>query len=263
MYTILRQLVNYWEEKQRKNWWYFLVIMIESATFAIVTFVNAYIIAPYVKEIPCFAEISQLNVAIGIWCIFIILILVIVLVGGLRSRKKEAKDRLENRVLSDYMKKYQKYVDFVKYARRQHEYQDVYLVEDWIKQFDENLDNIARLCDKLQRPFTEFELVACLLYALTYKAKGSATITNLKFAFYCARAFLSAPNIYACKRIEGEELILEKKDSLQKISFDNISNFALEEIQNIIGVYLSQRENYSQYLELADFLHIFYLRCDK
>ena len=143
------------------------------------------------------------------------------------------------------------------------EYKEVYLPNDWVKVFDKYLDMIARLRIKEKQDFTDFDVMACLMYALTYENDEDSRIINVPFAFHCAKAFLRVPNVYECKRIEGYELVLEPIESLKEVSFETIDTSTLLEVQELISVYLTQTKNYSQVLELADFLHIFYLRCDK
>lgn len=265
MFKMLDRLVNHWAKKQSENKWYLFVIMGEMIIFTLGSLYISYMIAPYVVQNPCFSRIERFEVAFQIWLAFEILVVSIMFAGGSRTLlvEKKAEKRLKNRDLLDYVAKYQKYVEFVESAIQSGEYKEVYLPNDWVKVFDKHLDMTANLRTSEKQDFTDFDVMACLMYALTYENDEDGRIINVPFAFHCAKAFLRVPNVYECKRIEGYELVLEPIESLKEVSFETIDTSALLEIQEMVSVYLSQRKYYSQALELADFLHIFYLRCDK
>ncbi|MCI9413332.1 MAG: hypothetical protein HFJ31_02300 [Clostridia bacterium] len=262
MFKMMDRLYNHWERMRRKSDWFVLAQIGE--VFALVggPLYIFYIVAPYLKNIPCFSDYSRSDIALNIWgvlaCMFVIFMMAWIFHGEWEERK--AQQRLKKRELSDYVEKYQKYVDVVKHALQADEYKEVELSEDWVQRFDNYLDMSARLRVRREQDFTDFEVMACLMYALTYKLAGAI---NVQFAFHCAKEFLHTHNVYQCERIEGDELILEPSESLKEVSFENVEASTLIEGQAIMGVYLSQRESYSQILELADFLRIFYLRCDK
>lgn len=265
MFKMLDKLQNHWEQMKRQSAWYIFVMAGEMLAFVVGAWYIFYMIAPYLENLPCFSDYSRFDIALSIFLIFFLLTTCIIMAWQRHAEREEkkAKDRLKNREPSDYVKKYQKYVDFVKSLLQTGEYSEVYLSDDWFKDFDEYLDMTARLRARKEQDFTDFEVMACLMYALTYKTVEDGSIMNVPFAFHCAKAFLQTPNVYECKRIEGYELILEPSESLKEVSFANIDASTLLETQEFIGVYLSRREYYSQILELADFLYIFYLRCEK
>lgn len=262
MFKMMDKLVNHWERMRMKSDWFVLAVIGEAFALLGGALYIFYMVAPYLKNIPCFSDYSRFEIAFNIWSVFACVIVLFMVAGGIHGEWKErkAEQRLKKRELSDYVEKYQKYVDFVKHELQADEYKEVALSEDWVQRFDNYLDMTARLRVKEEQYFTDFEVMACLMYALTYKLVGAI---NVQFAFHCAKAFLNTPNVYHCERIEGYELILEPSESLKEVSFENVEASTLVEGQAIMGVYLSQKESYSQILELADFLRIFYLRCDK
>lgn len=266
MFKMWDKLYDYWEKMRRKSERSFLVMIAEVAAITLVPLYLFYRMAPYIKRIPYFSECERFEIAFNIWLVYVGLIMCIVMVGLLKTvrEEKKAKQRLKKRELPDYVAKYQSYVDFVENALQQEEYKEVYLPNDWVKVFDKYLDMIARLRVKEEQDFTDFDVIACLMYALTYYRRNEdGSIINVPFAFHCAKAFLRIPKVYECKRIEGHELVLEPIKNLKEVSFEMIDTSTLLEVQELISVYLSQKKYYSQVLELADFLHIFYLRCDK
>jgi len=265
MFKMWDKLYDHWEKMRRKSEWSFLVMMAEVAAIALVPLYLFYRMAPYIKWIPYFSECERFEIAFNIWLVYVGLIMCIVTVGAFKiaREEKKAEQRLKNREITDYVAKYQSYVDFVENALQQEEYKEVYLPNDWIKVFDKYLDMNAYWRTKKEQDFTDFDVIACLMYALTYENDEDGRIINVPFAFYCAKAFLCIPNVYECKRIEGYELVLEPIESLKEVSFETIDTSTLLEVQELISIYLTQTKNYSQALELADFLHIFYLRCDK
>lgn len=265
MFKMLDKFYDHCEKMRRKSEWSFLVMITEVAAIALVPLYLFYRMAPYIKRIPYFSECECFEIAFNIWLVYAGLIICILMVGEFKFVKEEKKEkqRLKNRGLLDYVAKYQSYVDFVESALQQEEYKEVYLLDEWVKVFDKYLDMTAHLRVKEEQDFTDFDVIACLMHAVTYVSNEDGSIINVPFAFHCAKTFLRIPNVYECKRIEGYELVLEPIESLKEVSFETIDTSALLEVQELISVYLSQKKYYSQVLELADFLHIFYLRCDK
>lgn len=265
MFKMLDKLYDHWAKKQSENEWYLFVVMGEMIIFTLGPLYIFYMIAPYVVQIPCFLGMERFDIAVYIWHAFGALVLIITFAWACRAslEEKKTKQRLKNRKIPDYVAKYQKYVEFVESAIQSGEYKEVYLPNDWVKVFDKHLDMTANLRTSEKQDFTDFDVMACLMYALTYENDEDGRIINVPFAFHCAKAFLRVPNVYECKRIEGYELVLEPIESLKEVSFETIDTSTLLEVQELISVYLTQTKNYSQVLELADFLHIFYLRCDK
>ncbi|MCI9246244.1 MAG: hypothetical protein HFJ30_03855 [Clostridia bacterium] len=265
MFKMWDKLYEHWEKMRLKNEWSFLIVIGEIVTFMLGSLYIFYMIAPYVEQIPCFLGMKRYDIALYIWLAFWTLCMIIVgaWVWHNLLEEKKTEQRLKNRELPDYVVKYQGYVDFVENALQQEEYQEVHLLDEWVKVFDKYLDMTARLRVKAEQDFTDFDVIACLMYAVTYVSNKDGSIINVPFAFHCAKAFLRIPNVYQCKRIEGYELVLKPIESLKEVSFETIDTSALLEIQELVSVYLSQTKYYSQALELADFLHIFYLRCDK
>ncbi|MCI9038994.1 MAG: hypothetical protein HFJ29_03865 [Clostridia bacterium] len=263
MFKMLDKLYEHWEKMRLKNGWSFLLVIGEIVTFMLGSLYIFYMIMPYIKRSPLGLERYQAVVLL--WGVFWTLGMIIIGAWAWHNslEEKKTEQRLKNRELPDYVAKYQSYVDFVENALQQEEYKEVYLPNDWIKVFDKYLDMTARLRVKEEQDFTDFDVIACLMYALTYENDEDGRIINVPFAFYCAKAFLCIPNVYECKRIEGYELVLESIESLKEVSFETIDTSSLLEVQELVSVYLSQTKYYSQALELADFLHIFYLRCDK
>ena len=265
MFKMFDRLCNHWEKMRFGNEWWLWIVVGEIVVFMVLPLGIFYMIAPYIGKIPCFSGVKCDDIAYIMWIAFGTLIMITVGAWLHHSEleEKNAKQRLQNRELSEYVKKYQKYVDFVKSALQEEQYKELHLLEDWVKTFDQNIDKTARLRDDTEQQFIDFEVIACLMYALTSESAKDSSAINVAFALLCAKTFLHKPSVYRCKRIEGEELILEQRESLKEVSFENINDSNLFEVQELVGVYLSQREFYSQILELADFLHIFYLRCDK
>ena len=265
MFKMFDRLCNHWEKMRFGNEWWLWIVVGEIVVFMVLPLGIFYMIAPYIGKIPCFSGVKCDDIAYIMWIAFGTLIMITVGAWLHHSEleEKNAKQRLKNRELPDYVAKYQSYVDFVENALQQEEYKEVYLPNDWVKVFDKYLDMTARLRIKEKQDFTDFDVMACLMYALTYENDEDGRIINVPFAFHCAKAFLRVPNVYECKRIEGYELVLEPIESLKEVSFETIDTSTLLEVQELISIYLTQTKNYSQALELADFLHIFYLRCDK
>ena len=263
MFKMLDKLYDHWEKMRLKNGWSFLLVIGEIVTFMLGSLYIFYMIMPYIKRSPLGLECYQ--AAVLLWGVFWTLGMIIIGAWTWHNslEEKKTEQRLKNRELPDYVAKYQSYVDFVENVLQQGEYKEVYLPNDWVKVFDKYLDMTARLRVKAEQDFTEFDVIACLMYAVTYVSNKDGSIINVPFAFHCAKAFLRIPNVYECKRIEGNELVLEPIESLKEVSFETIDTSALLEVQELISVYLSQTKYYSQILELADFLHIFYLTCNK
>lgn len=265
MFKMLDKLYDHWEKMRLKNEWFFLLVIGEIVTFMLGSVYIFYMIAPYIEQIPCFLGLERYHITSYICLAFWTLCMIIVGAWAWHNllEEKKTEQKLKNRELPDYVAKYQGYVDFVESALQQEEYKEVHLLDEWVKVFDKHLDMTARQRVKEKQDFTDFDVIACLMYALTYISGEDGNIVNVPFAFHCAKAFLRIPNVYECKRIEGYELVLEPIESLKEVSFETIDTSALLEVQELVSVYLSQTKYYSQVLELADFLHIFYLRCDK
>lgn len=258
MFKMMDKFYDHLEQwRKRYGWRYKLVKLGLFLTLLIGTMYLSYMISPSAGEIRCFSGYTYVDIALISWLCLVLGYICIIIAWAfhVEREEKKAKQRLKNRELSDYVKKYEKYVAFMEHALQEDDYV-LFSYDDLLRQFDDYLTKTAYLCQKQERRFTDFEVMACLMYALTYETKA-----NILFAFHCAKAFLCTPNVYQCIYIEGDELILEPKESLQEVSFEKLDDSTLLETQKFIGVYLSRRENYSQILELADFLHIFYLRC--
>lgn len=265
MLTKIRKFFDSWYERWQariqQNRLYALALIGQVLVFlACISLVPAYLITMCIQKLDVFSDTSFNEIVLGIALIMMLAFAVLV-VGNIMYIDEKARKKLSSREIADYEHKYPKHYLLVTKLLASSEYKEVFVPEIWIKRFDMYLSDTANT--KLEN-YTDFEVVACLMYALTYNSVDWIE-ENAEFAFRCAQELLKHPYVYNCKHLDGDELILEPRVCLLDVqfdlSFDKLDANTLEVVTAIIKKYLSQRDNCSQILDLASFLHKIYLLC--
>ncbi len=176
----------------------------------------------------------------------------------LSLREKKEKQKLQNMTEEDYEEKWKQYFDLVNETINEENYDRSKLSINWIKKFNQIIYAVTTNQYLLRRNPNDFDIAACLIYSL---AGEKNTDENILFAFNCAKKIISEPKEYFHIVKMGYNLELLEERKFQKVSIripdETITTKALI---SIIRTYLMQ-ETEDGIVQLSDFLHILYLKC--
>lgn len=194
-------------------------------------------------------DVSGIIAFCFIVCMFVLLITV-------RIKEKKEKQKLQAMGKEDYEKKWAQYLDLVNEVINEKGYERNKLNKDWIMTFNKVINVIAT--NQLRRSFNDFDIAACLVYALTL---DNDTDENILLAFDCVKKIINEPKEYIRDLGYGYKLELEVEETLSKVNItipDDV--ITSEAITAIIRAYLIQKTDRG-ILQLSDFLRILYLKC--
>ena len=187
-----------------------------------------------------------------------LLVLMIATIILLSLRDVIEKQKFQNMTEEDYEEEWKQYVDFVNETIKEESYERNKLSTNWIKKFNQIVYTVATNQYLLRRKLNDFDIAACLIYSLTGEKN---TDENILFAFNCAKKVISEPKEYfrVVKMSYNFELLEEKKFQKVNISIPD-ETITTEALISIIRTYLMQ-ETEDGIVQLSDFLHILYLKC--
>lgn len=214
-------------------------------SFLIVVLIYAFIIS----------KLPEIVVTIIMGFLLVLMIATIIL---LSLRDVIEKQKFQNMTEEDYEEEWKQYVDFVNETIKEESYERNKLSTNWIKKFNQIVYTVATNQYLLRRKLNDFDIAACLIYSLTGEKN---TDENILFAFNCAKKVISEPKEYfrVVKMSYNFELLEEKKFQKVNISIPD-ETITTEALISIIRTYLMQ-ETEDGIVQLSDFLHILYLKC--
>ena len=214
-------------------------------SFLIVVLIYAFIIS----------KLPEIVVTIIMGFLLVLMIATIIL---LSLRDVIEKQKFQNMTEEDYEEEWKQYVDFVNETIKEESYERNKLSTNWIKKFNQIVYTVATNQYLLRRKLNDFDIAACLIYSL---AGEKNTDENILFAFNCAKKVISEPKEYfrVVKMSYNFELLEEKKFQKVNISIPD-ETITTEALISIIRTYLMQ-ETEDGIVQLSDFLHILYLKC--
>lgn len=217
-------------------------------------------VSPLLVKLPFFSKFSITNLQDGLTIVFmgLLFFFFIYMLWTAYKEERKVKQDAENLTQADYENAYQEYVKIVQNILQKEEYQEITLKKDWILQFADYFWNISEL---RKNCFTDFEIAACLMFAVTPVFYGTI---HIRFAFECAKELICKPSSYEITQLDNYRLQMVEKETSSIIDFSipdkKLSN---ESTLSLLGTYLSLRSNIYSILPLADFLRILYIRQQK
>lgn len=261
MYKMMQKFFSHWTLRFQKNGWYILLFFAEIMLFVGIWFKLCNIASNFLPTLSYFSKFSANDIEEFLILLSFLMIALLSIQDSIETKK--TIEKLKNRPLVDYEEKYSEYVDLINHVSRASNYENLPLSKDWVKLFDKYLSELARLCRRQERDFTDFEVASCLMYALIYPPKVQEDLLFIDFAFQCVSQLISHPHVYQCNYLEGDELKLEPINTYVEVPISELhSNTFSPFIVEILKQYLWQRDTYQQFLSLADFLQALYMRCD-
>ncbi|MCI9178305.1 MAG: hypothetical protein HFJ28_07190 [Clostridia bacterium] len=211
-------------------------------------------------KLPWFSKFSIYDLSCAFIVIFIGLFLCLsaYMLWTAYKEEREEEQNAKNLTQADYENAYQDYVDIVKNILQKEEYQEITLKKDWILKFADYFLDISEL---RKNCFTDFEIAACLMFAVTPIFYGTI---HIRFAFECAKELIGNPSSYEIIHLDSYRLQIAEKESSSIIDFSIPDpKLSSEATLSLLGTYLSLRSNIYSILPLADFLRILYIRQQK
>lgn len=239
---------------------YFEVALVLGYLVALTLF---WLIVEFIHKFPFFNQFETDEFVSTITTIFLIVSILFYICYSYHKLRKynETARKLKERKLSDYLEKYQYYVNLVCEISSRKEYNSITLEEDWCKLFDTSLIELATFYQS-NVYFDDFDVAACLLYTLYEKGNGG----NLSaFLFDCISPIISEPKIYDIKFILSGELILEEQEESYKRTDLSIPSpdLSKDTVILLIETYLSITSCAHSLSKLSNFLNILYVKSCK
>ncbi len=190
--------------------------------------------------------------------IFLGMLMIAIFIFFLYEEKKEKLQRFQEMTELGFERKWKNYIDLVNETVDEEKYECNKLNVSWIQRFDQIIYNISTNQHLLRRKLNDFDIAACLIFALTWDNQEDE---NILFAFDCAKKVVITPKEYIRNLGYGYKLELEVTNTFQSVNIylpdETITSTALV---SILRAYLMQKTDIG-ILQLSDFLHILYLKC--
>ena len=184
--------------------------------------------------------------------IFFILIVGSFFIYQIESKKEEKKRK--EWTVDEYIQKHYSYVFLVNECSQEEHYTVQTSKEKWIKNFDQCI--YALIGERFNSKLNDFDIAACFIYAFLL---CHCSDEELVFVFECAKRIIKDPKSYAVTYLLSGEFQLEERKSFKGNICVPDKQISKEAILAILRAYFLP-VNSTGILQLADFLHVLFLR---